>query len=331
MTNEAKYTRVNLTAPLVLLRSMFFKIDRGLFKYDFIDHHAVLCVPVDANVKDIRKHYLKIARRLHPDCSRTATVTEKKLASELLSKLVNPAYEKLTQEENHAEYILVLSHMGKRLLQESASVELTTDIAKQLATAPNSEHFYKAAIAKIAETQYESLSEVLQVIAGVSELNLVYLMRSVGKSFTAPSSTQPRNNPPKPLDVPQPNTKVHSSEDSAVVQYLRRAQELMEKNQLAQARIELQDALKLEPNNSRCHSLLGVVYLKQHQTTMAKVHFDRTLQLDSNDQTALAGKRKIEQMTGQNKSGAKPNTEAKQPDQSGGGGLFGGLFGGKKK
>ena len=327
---------MNLTAPLVLLRSMSFKIDCGLFKYDFIDHHAVLCVPVDADVKDIRKHYLKIVRRLHPDSSRTANVTEKKLASELLSKLVNPAYEKLSQEKNHAEYILVLSHMGKRLVQESASVELTTDIAKQLATAPNSEHFYKAALAKIAETQYESLPQALEVVARVSELNLVYLMRSVGKSFVAPSSTQPRNNlTPKQPDVPQPSTKVRSSEDSVVVQYLRRAQELMEKNQLAPARVELQDALKLEPNNSRCHSLIGVVYLKQHQTTMAKVHFDRTLQLDPNDQTALAGKRKIEQMTGQNKSGAKPtvkpNTEAKQPDQSGGGGLFGGLFGGKKK
>ena len=48
---------------------MSLKIDRGLFKYDFIDHHAILCVPVDADVKDIRKRYLQIARRLHPDSS----------------------------------------------------------------------------------------------------------------------------------------------------------------------------------------------------------------------------------------------------------------------
>jgi preprotein translocase subunit Sec63 len=46
---------------------MSWKIDRGLFKYDFIDYHAILCVSVDADVKDIRKRYLKIARRLHPD------------------------------------------------------------------------------------------------------------------------------------------------------------------------------------------------------------------------------------------------------------------------
>ncbi len=308
---------------------MSFKIDRGLFKYDFIDHHAVLCIPVDADAKDIRKRYLKVARRLHPDSRVTPDPAEKQLATELLSKLVNPAYEKLSQEKNYAEYILVLSHMGKRLVQESASVELSSDIAKQLATAPNVEHIYKTAIAKIAETQYESLQQALQVIGVLSELNLVYLMRSVGKSFAAqPTPTQSHAKQTPPLPTLEP-----PKQDSAVIQYLRRAQDLMEKNQLAQARVELQDALKLEPNNSRCHSLIGVVYLKQNQTTMAKVHFDRTLQLDPNDQIALAGRRKIEQLTG-SKSGAKlkvtSDTKAKQPNKSGGG-LFGGLFGGNKK
>ncbi|MBR8832793.1 MAG: DnaJ domain-containing protein [Stigonema ocellatum SAG 48.90 = DSM 106950] len=314
---------------------MSFKIDRGLFKYDFIDYHAVLCVPVDADVLQIRKRYLKIARLLHPDSCGTANPAEKRLSSELLSKLVNPAYEKLYPEKKHAEYILLLSHMGKRLVQESASVELTTDMAKQLASAPNVEHIYKTAIAKIAETQYESLSQALKVIAGVSELNLVYLMRSVSKSFAIPPQTVTKvKDNPTPKQPEHPQTPQPPKEDSAAVQYLRRAQDLMAKNQLASARVELQDALKLEPNNSRCHSLIGVVYLKQNQTTMAKVHFDRALQLDPNEETALAGKRKIEQITGQNKTGAKPtatlDTGTKQPDKSGGG-LFGGLFGGKKK
>lgn len=316
---------------------MSFKIDRGLFKYDFIDHHAILCVTVDADVKDIRKRYLKIARRLHPDTCSAVSVAEKQQAGELLSKLVNPAYEKISQEKNRGEYILVLSQMGKRLVQESTSVELSTDVAKQLASAPNFEHIYKTAIAKIAETQYDSLQQVQQVIALVSELNLVYLMRSVGKSFaTTPSVAQAKINTGAPTEnkaaaPPPPPPK----EDSVAVQYIRRAQELMAKNQLAQARVELQDALKLEPSNSSCHSLIGVVYLKQNQTTMAKVHFDRALQLDPNQQTALEGKRKIEQITGQKKSGASktatPNTGVKQSDKSGGSGLFGGFFGGKKK
>ncbi|MCV3212232.1 DnaJ domain-containing protein [Plectonema radiosum NIES-515] len=321
---------------------MSWKIDRGLFKYDFIDYHAVLCVPVDADVKDIRKRYLKIARRLHPDSNATASAAEKQLATELLSKWVNPAYEKLSADRTRAEYMVVLSQMGKRLVQESSSVELNTDLARQLACVPNVDLAYKSAILKIAETQYDSLEKVLQIVAHISELNLVYLMRTAGKSFAATSqqaapskidtsvSTQNKaTNTPPPAPVAPPK------EDSVAIQYLRRAQELLGKNQLAQARVELQDAIKLEPNNSRCHSLIGVVYLKQNQSTMAKVHFDRALQLDPNDEMALKGKRVLEQALGQKPGGSKvtssSNNGGKQSEKSGNGGLFGGLFGGKKK
>jgi curved DNA-binding protein CbpA len=316
---------------------MSIKIERGLFKFDTIDFHAVLCVPIDADVKEIRKRYLNIARRLHPDSCASASAEEKQLASELLSKLVNPAYEKLSQERTRTEYMVVLSQMGKRLVQESASVDLGTDAARQLASSPNFEQLYRSAIMKIAETQYDSLTKAVQIISYVSELNLVYLMRTAGKKFEKAA----------PLPAPNHNTSIKSDntqavkpqpsvnkEDTSIANYLRRAQELMSKNQFAQARVELQDAIKIAPNNIRCHSLIGVIYLKQNQTTMAKVHFDRALQLDPNDQMASEGKRKIEQLLGQ-KSGtsvktASPSQVSKQPEKSGGG-LFGGLFGGKKK
>jgi curved DNA-binding protein CbpA len=321
---------------------MSWKIDRGLFKYDFIDYHAILCVSVDADVKDIRKRYLKIARRLHPDSNPTASAAEKQLATELLSKWVNPAYEKLSAERTRGEYMVVLSQMGKRLVQESSSVELNTDLARQLASVPNVEHVYKSAIAKIAETEYDSLEKVLQIVAHVSELNLVYLMRTAGKSFASASQQAPVSpintgvaTPNKATKTPPAARPAPPKEDSVAIQYLRRAQELLGKNQLAQARVELQDAIKLEPNNSRCHSLIGVVYLKQNQSTMAKVHFDRALQLDPNDETALKGKRVLEQALGQKTGGSKvtssSNNGGKQSDKSGNGGLFGGLFGGKKK
>ncbi len=324
---------------------MSIKIERGLFKYDFTDYHAVLGVSVDADAKEIRKRYLKIARRLHPDSMKTASDVEKVLASELLSKLANPAYEKLSQDRTRADYTAVLSQMGKRLVQESASIEFHSDLARQLAAAPNVEHVYKTELAKIAETQYESLDQVVQNISQISELNLVYLMRTAGKKFAgaaapppaakinngasaAPKATNKTSAPPAP------------KEESAGSQYIRRAQELMAKNQFAPARVELQDALKLEPNNSRCHSLIGVVYLKQNLTTSAKVHFDRALQLDPKDEMALEGKRKIEQILGQKPGGSKvtsspssgnsSGTGGKQPNKSAGGGLFG-FFGGKKK
>ncbi|MCP6758896.1 MAG: J domain-containing protein [Fischerella sp. CENA71] len=311
---------------------MSFKIDQGLFKYDFIDYHAILCVPINANIKEIRKRYLKIAWHLHPDSSSAFSSTEKQLASDFLSKLVNPAYEKLSQEKKYTEYVIVLSQMGKRLLQESAALELTTDVAKQLVNAPNVEQAYKVAIAKIAETQYDSLEQVVQIIGLVSELNLVYLMRNPGKPI-ATSPLQAVSPKVSKATAPQPEPP---KEDSAVIlQYIRRSQDLIAKNQITQAEVELRDALKLEPNNSHCHSLIGMVYLRQNRTTMAKVHIDRALQLDPKNETALEGKRKIEQMSGQKpgsaKAAATSSAAAKQPDKSGGGGLFGGLFGGKKK
>ncbi|MBD2440489.1 J domain-containing protein [Nostoc sp. FACHB-110] len=314
---------------------MSLKIDRGLFKYDFIDHHAILCVPVDADVKDIRKRYLQIARRLHPDSNASASAGEKKLASELLSKLVNPAYEHLSAERTRTEYMIVLSQMGKRLVQDSASVELTSDTAKQLAASPNIDHLYQTAIAKIAETQFNSLQQVISIICQISELNLVYLMRSAGKALSAPPPT------PKPTSSPNPPTTTAAApppppkDDAAVEQYLRRAQTLIEKNQFAQAKVELQDGLKLSPKSSRCHSMIGLVYLKQNQLKMAKIHFDNALKLDPNDQTALSWKPKIDKALGQQSSGSKvtspPKSGHPEPDKSGGGGLFGGLFGGKKK
>ncbi len=317
---------------------MSIKIERGLFKFDSIDYHAVLCVPVDADVKEIRKRYLNIARRLHPDSCASANAEEKQLASELLSKLVNPAYEKLSQERTRTEYMVVLSQIGKRLVQESASVDLSSDPARQLAGSPNVEQLYRTMILKIAETQYDSLTKAVQIIGYISELNLVYLMRTAGKKFDKAPAPPTASNKVTNKNSENTGTTILQSaatkEEASINNYLRRAQELMMKNQFAQARVELQDAIKLAPNNSRCHSLIGVVYLKQNQTTMAKVHFDRALQLDPNDQMACEGKRKIEQVMGQ-KSGTAvktaPSVQAsKQPEKSGGG-LFGGLFGGKKK
>jgi curved DNA-binding protein CbpA len=319
---------------------MSLKIDRGLFKYDFLDYHAVLCVPVDADIKEIRKRYLKIARQLHPDSCINASESEKRLANQLLSKMVNPAYEKLSVERNRAEHILILSQIGKRLVQEAASVELTGDLSKQLANTPNVDLLYKNTIYKIAETQFNNLQQVPQIIAQISELNLVYLMRGAAQSISKPQPLRPPVNAastPSTSKAPSKGTPTPASEppkeDSVADNYIRRAQNLIEKNQFAQAKVELQDALKLEPKNSRCHSLIGMVYLKQNQVTMAKVHFENALKLDPKDALALEWKPKIDKFLAKQSGNSQVTSSSGhgsgQSDKSGG--LFGGLFGGKKK
>ncbi len=318
---------------------MSFQIERGLFKYDFIDYHAILCVRVDADASEIRKRYLNIARRLHPDSCAKASDREKRLASELLSKLVNPAYEHLHHEKNHAEHNAVLIQIAKRLAQDSASVELTTDNARQLASTPNYDSAYKNAISQVAKIQYNSLAQAVEAIAQISELNLVYLMRSGGKSLKSGSSSSTVSG-----SGSHTNTNTAAGNNSAPAQpkedpvfagYMRRAQELIMKNQLSQARVELQDALKMKPNCSQCHSSIGVVYMKQNQIKMAKIHFDRALQLDPKDATALEWKTKIDKFLKKTSpSTAKKSTvsaAASKSSKSESGGLFGGLFGGKKK
>ena len=307
---------------------MSFNIDSGLFLFDFNDCHAVLGVPIDADFKQIRKRYLHIARRLHPDTCKSASISEKQQANSLLSKLVNPAYEKFTAERSRAEYMVMLNQISKRLIAEAAAIQLKNELSVQLKQSNNIERDYKTIINQLAQNQYESLEEVLAVIAQISELNVVYLMHKAGSvQVSSPSTAVQPSNTPSPVS-PAPA----QAPETPASAYLRRAQVLIEKNIFAQARVELQDALKLEPNNSRTHTLIGLVYLKQNQTTMAKVHINKALQLDPTD--AIATKIK-QQLDSSAVSAANSTTQTKTTNQQSSapksGGMFGGLFGGKKK
>ena len=307
---------------------MSYKIDSGLFLFDFTDHHAVLGVPVDADFKEIRKRYLQIARRLHPDTCQAASVVDKQQANSLLSKLVNPAYEKFSIERNRAEYVVLLREMSKRLTQEAASIQLKSELSQQLKQSNDIDRVYRTAINSLAQKQYQSLEQVMVLIAQISELNMVYLLHKGGSGLRSPASTpaiNPNADAQQPLGQPGP--------ESVLEPYLRRAQALIEKNVFAGARVELQDALKLEPNNSRCHSLMGLVYLKQNLTAMAKVHINKALQLDPKDELALKIKPLLDKQaqTSASQSNSTKTTQSQQSAESKNGGLFGGLFGGKKK
>lgn len=315
---------------------MSLKINGGLFQFDFTDYHAILGVSVDADFKEIRKRYLQIARHLHPDSCMAESVSDKQRASQMLSKLVNPAYEKFSKDSNRAEYILLLKEMSKRLVQDAATIELQNELSQQLNQTNNIDHIYKTSLQKLAETQYDSFDQALQLIGQISELNLVYLMRK-GVNVQSPPPQTNVTNPGSYTTPTPPSPSPASQPDTVIEQYYRRAQLLIEKNNFAQARVELQDALKLEPHNSLCHSLIGVVYLKQNQTTMAKVHINKALQLNPKDPMALKGKKFLDQLA-QKSSGQSPAASKATPskpsggtDNSGGSGLFGGLFGGKKK
>jgi len=325
---------------------MSFQITKGLFKFDFTDQHAILGVPVDAEFNDIRKRYMKIARRLHSDTCPFESQAEKNQANEFLSKVVNPAYNKFSKESERKEYGLLLGAIAKRTAKEQKNLHIEGAAAKKLLTANDYQEAYKKALTELAENQYESIANTLEIIAQISELNMVYLLRKELKGLVAsqpqpaaapagkpPAAATSAGKPPaaapagtsasKPPAAPPPPPPA-KTQDAFVEQACRRVEGLISTKNYAKAILELKEALKRDPKHSKGHALLGLCYLEQKQATMAKIEIKKALELNPQEPTALEASKKLEQSTAQT---AKTKAAAEKPS------FFGGLFGGggKKK
>ncbi len=299
-----------------------FEFKQGLFQFEFTDHHAILGVSLEADFEDIRKRYMRIARRLHPDTCPFDNPQDQEFAKQLLAKLVSPAYNQFSKEGERKEYILLLKTIGDRTVKEQQNLKLQTESAQKLMQASDYQNAYEAAIQELAKNQYESPQKALDFIGQISELNLVYLLRKNQKWGVSPSPS------PKVADQTPPPPPAIPKKDSFVEQACRRAEQLMASQNYAQAILELKDAIKREPENSLCHGSLALVYLKQNQPKLATPHINRALQLNPKQPQALDAKKQLEKATPQ--AGAKSKT-AQQTAKKSEGGLFGGLFGGKKK
>ncbi|MEG3925234.1 tetratricopeptide repeat protein [Microcoleus sp. D3_18a_C4] len=311
---------------------MSFEMTKGLFKYDFTDQHAILGIPLDAEFNDIRKRYMKIARRLHSDTCSFESQADKDWANQFLSKVVNPAYNKFSKESDRKEYTLLLAAIAKRVVKEQAKMQIESAAAKQLATAQNWEEAYKTAVSKLALKQYESVKETQEAIDQISELNMVYLLRKerMGGGGAVTVSPPPKVTPPtstektvaatsatvNPTPPPPPKVEPPNSQTEA---YCRRAQGFMDSKNYAKASLELREAMKRDPKHSKAHAMLAMCYLEQNQATMAKIEMNKALASNPEEPTALEVKKKLEQASAKAKKGDdKP-------------GFFASLFGGKKK
>ncbi|CAN1213086.1 hypothetical protein TUMEXPCC7403_22975 [Tumidithrix helvetica PCC 7403] len=302
-----------------------FKVNLGIGKYSLGDHYAVLGLPVHAEASQIRKRYFNIAKILHPDVYGKSP-QESDLASLYLARLVSPAYNTLMQERERVEYQALLKLIVKRLMKRGEGLEPQSEVARLLAAAPNDLNYEKA-VRSLAEQQYQVLDKALEYTGQLSELNLVYVLAQSGyKPFAPPiiavssptvgSSIEASTSSTSNSSVSQPNSSQHSaykpstssyrstasevyapvnkttgnsggSDRNQAKQQIHLAEQYIEQKQWAFALKELRAVLQLEPTSSKCHALLGLVYVKQNLNSMAKVSFQQALKLNPQEPLAL--------------------------------------------
>ena len=298
------------------------------------DPYAVLGISVVADDRRVQKRYRSVAMFLHPDRFGQADEATRQFASQMLARLVNPAYEKLKQEKGRAENVALLRLHVRRLNRE-APLEPKSDLARQLIQYPASgvDVFYEQAIAQLSECQYQPLDQFEAITLQLSELNLVYLQLKMGEVFIREKRTGLVSAPEaKPIQFVPAADQPEKATESYAQRHYRRAQEYMKNSKWTQAVQELRDAIKLEADKSEYHALLGVAYLQQNLPGMATVYLRQALKLNPNDSLAAkyAVKLGIKEGTTDNSQSDKSVSNNSSTDKlAKNSGLFG-LFRSKK-
>lgn len=291
----------------------------------FSDPYAILGVAVTADERRISKRYRQVAKKLHPDQHINANEVVKDFANQVLSRLVNPAYQRLKQDKGRAETLATLRFKVRRLSRDQKLVA-RGKLAKQLMEVSDTEVdvFYEKALSELCETQYGSVEIFTKQTIAIAELNLIYLRRKMGdpvireKRTGLVSAAQIQ----QPVTAPPPSTKVTekpSSESEAppvnyAQRHISRGKTYIANKNYPQAIQEFRDAVRLEPDNSNHHTMLGQAYLLQKMAGMAKVHIRQALKLDANNETALKYAQKLEL----DLSDLKPATSSNGHQQKGG-------------
>lgn len=256
----------------------------------FTDPYAILGVSVAADDRRILKRYRHIAKQLHPDGQIGSDEAVRLFTEQVFTRLVNPAYQQLKQDKSRSEALATLRFRVRRLHKRDQFKPRSAEAQKLLAANdPEVEVMYEQALTQVATAQYESPELFQQTTNVLNELNLVYLRRKMGDLVirekrtglvAAPEAKQQVSIAKVEADEPPP-TPVNYADRHA-----QRAQEYMKKANYALAVQELRDAIKIQPNSSDYHCLIGQAYFMQKMMGMAKVHFRQALRLNNRNATA---------------------------------------------
>lgn len=253
----------------------------------FSDPYAVLGLSVAADDRRVLKRYHAIAKLLHPDSLTATHPTTKEFANHLLARLVNPAYQELKQAKTRAERVAVLRLKAKRLEQTPLA---KGDMAQQLlkVSAQELDVFYEQAIVKLAESQFQPLSQFETMTQQLAELNLLYLhLKANDSHFREKATGIIASQAAKPVQFAPSTVETSEVAISYAQRHYQRAQEYARKADWPKVVAELRDAIRLESDRSDYHALLAQAYWMQNLTGMAKVHFRQALKFNPNDALAL--------------------------------------------
>jgi curved DNA-binding protein CbpA len=298
----------------------------------FTDPYAILGVSVAADDRRILKRYRQVAKNLHPDLQFNQPEEQQQFVGDVLTKLVNPAYQRLKQEKGRNEVLATLRFKVRRLSREN-QLQPNSEAGKKMLIVPEPEIdvFYEQALEKFCKGQFTSLKTFEVNTYRIGELNLVYLRRKMGDPVIREKRTGLVSASAVTTSA-VPATEPRTEEQPVVVNYaerhFKRAQEYIKGKNINAAIQELKDALKLEPKNSNYHCLLGQAYLLHQLPGMAKVHIKQALLLNPNQPVAQKYARQLN-IDLSKASKTQPHSQPAGPAASskkGKGSLFGGLF-----
>jgi curved DNA-binding protein CbpA len=292
----------------------------------------VLGVSVTADERRIAKRYRQIAKRLHPDQQMGAAEETREFANQILTRLVNPAYQRLKQDKGRAETLATLRFKVRRLSREE-KLRAESNPSKQLLHVDEAEVevLYEQALTELSESQYVSADSFAEQTAAIAELNLIYLRRKMGDPVIREKRTglmsQTADKPfASTTEDPSTTTKPEKSSVNYAQRHVSRAKTYIASKSYTEAIQELRDAVRIEPDNSNYHSMLGQAYLLQKMTGMAKVHFRQALKLDPKNAIA---KKYAAQLDIEVQSTAKTSSQQNGNGHGKSGGIFN-LFGKKR-
>ncbi|MEE3717791.1 DnaJ domain-containing protein [Tumidithrix elongata RA019] len=157
-------------------------------------------------------------------------------------------------------------------------------------------------------------------------------------SFTQSKSTQSGSTQSRPTGASQSNSSQYrasqdtadaasNSGSSSIQQNIRQAELFIAQKEWSSALKELRSAIQIDCNNSKCHALLGVVYVNQKLAGMAKVSFQQALKLNPQEPIALKYMSQLGSKDSSSQSTTQANANTNKKDSNKKGGFFGWLGG----